>query len=53
MYAVFPSPEGMLFQAKESLFSNIPDGDGKIDNLFYSVECTLDSCMDMLFAGRI
>jgi hypothetical protein len=33
-FAVFPSPDGMLFPARESLVSDIPDGDGKIENLF-------------------
>ncbi len=37
----FPSPAGMslikLFLARESLVSDIPPGDGKQDNLFYSV----------------
>jgi hypothetical protein len=47
---IFPSPFGMsltklslegnkeLFQARESLVNDIPAGDGKLANLFYSVE---------------
>ncbi len=37
--AVFPSPAGKFFLARESLASAIPAGDGKIANLtfFYSV----------------
>ncbi len=39
--STFLSPAGMsltrLFPARESLVSDIPPGDGKIDNLFYSV----------------
>jgi hypothetical protein len=50
--AVFPSPAGMSFTklslvgkslkflARESLDSDIPAGDGKIANLFYSVIST-------------
>ncbi len=30
-----------MFPARESLVSDIPAGDGKIVNLFYSVHCTL------------
>ncbi len=47
--AIFPSPAGMsltklslagnkLYPAKESLVSDVPAGDGKIDNLF--LQCT-------------
>jgi hypothetical protein len=39
--AILPSPAGMsrhkLFPARESLVSDIPAGDGKIANFFYSV----------------
>ncbi len=47
--SIFPSPAGMsltklflagvikLFPARESLISDIPAGDGKMDILFYSV----------------
>ncbi len=41
--AIFPSPAGMsltiinLFPAKESLVSDIPAGEGKIVNCYYSV----------------
>jgi hypothetical protein len=42
--SIFPSPAGMsltkLFPARESLVSDIPAGDGKIINLFYSVAGT-------------
>jgi hypothetical protein len=30
-----------LFPARESLASDIPAGDGKLENLFYSVEKTV------------
>ncbi len=50
-FAVFPSPGGMsltkflagiiyLFPARKSLVSDIPAGNGKIDNPFLQCSCT-------------
>jgi hypothetical protein len=43
-YVIFPSPAGMsltklgkIIPARESLVSDIPAGDGKIANLFFTV----------------
>jgi hypothetical protein len=35
-----------LFPARESLASDVPAGDGKNDNLFYSVRCPSGCCSD-------
>ncbi len=35
-----------LFPAREILVSDIPAEDGKIDNLFYSVSTTKQSCFE-------
>ncbi len=65
--SIFPSPAGVslslganspwaeiikLFPPRESLVSDIPVGDGKIFNLFYSVQCIVPTNMQLVVAKK-